>query len=285
MKMNIRTKLIGGFLIVVALLLVVFGVAYNGLNTVASGAEGIKKAAELDDAIMGMHLALLEGMDAESRTLNEGYSEALVKDFQHSIDLFDEKEAVIEELGTAEQQVLLKKLISDHDAFIASVQHTIALVRETGGHQALQRVNNNATPLFKEAAQVVQILVASQSTNNSTTTSAAIDQAGAQRMRIYKMAYLANNYARATGDEGTAIITELEATVSEFDVIQAGLRSSDATLLAQLDSVNSAWSSFKADLQEVLAVSGKQGEAMTNSVEGTDPVITELTGDLEELEE
>lgn len=41
MKLNIRAKLIGGFLVVVAMLLVVFGVSWNGLNSMGAAADHI----------------------------------------------------------------------------------------------------------------------------------------------------------------------------------------------------------------------------------------------------
>ena len=52
MKLNIRTKLIGGFLIVVALLLAVFGVAYNGLSTMGTAADTILDETEHTDHVM-----------------------------------------------------------------------------------------------------------------------------------------------------------------------------------------------------------------------------------------
>jgi CHASE3 domain sensor protein len=41
MKLNLRTKLIGGFLIVVAALLGVFSIAYSGLDTMNANSEAI----------------------------------------------------------------------------------------------------------------------------------------------------------------------------------------------------------------------------------------------------
>ena len=52
MKLNIRTKLIGGFLIVVALLLAVFGVSFNGINTLANSADAILEETEHADHLM-----------------------------------------------------------------------------------------------------------------------------------------------------------------------------------------------------------------------------------------
>ncbi|MEE8472653.1 MAG: hypothetical protein V3S82_05755, partial [Dehalococcoidia bacterium] len=72
MRLSVKAKLIGGFLIVVALLLAVFGISYNGLNTLGKGADNISMSASLDDAAMKMEIALLQGMDVESRVLITG---------------------------------------------------------------------------------------------------------------------------------------------------------------------------------------------------------------------
>lgn len=54
MRLTIKTKLIGGFLVVVAMLLVVFGVAYDGLTSMGNAADDLADSASLDDAVMSM---------------------------------------------------------------------------------------------------------------------------------------------------------------------------------------------------------------------------------------
>ncbi|MEE8470819.1 MAG: HAMP domain-containing protein, partial [Dehalococcoidia bacterium] len=288
MRLSIRVKLIGGFLIVVALLLAVFGIAYNGIASVSRGANDIKQAAALDDAVMSMDISLLNTMDIEAQALIIGYSPELDVQFQEAVAAFDEGEATITELGTTSQLTMLEEMVQDHENFQAAILTTMGLVQETNNQAALLSVNDNVAPLFGEANLVVQTLV------NSNIAGAALDQAGAQRMRAYKMAFLANNYVIATGAEALALATELEATISQFEAVQAGLRNGDASLglagttdaalLARLSSVDSTWASFEGDLQEVLAVGGNQGAAIANALAETDPIITELQGNLVELE-
>ena len=289
MRLSVKAKLIGGFMIVVALLLAVFGISYNGLNTLGKGADNISMSASLDDAAMKMEIALLQGMDVESRVLISGFEDGLLEEFQASVDLFDFGEDVIDELGTDDQRVLLEEMAADHGNFQDAILATIGLVQATNGQAALKSVSAEAAPMFDMTNAVVKALI------GSSASGSAVDAAGAQRMRAYKMAFLANNYARATGDEGAVIGAELEATIGQFAAVQVGLRSGDASLglegtsdagsLAQLDAVDAAWTPFQTNLTEVLAVSGKQGEAMANSTDVVEPIIVELTGNLVELEE
>jgi CHASE3 domain sensor protein len=46
MKLNIQSKLIGSFLIVIALLLAVFGISYWGLNSVADSSKTVYNVSE-----------------------------------------------------------------------------------------------------------------------------------------------------------------------------------------------------------------------------------------------
>ncbi len=126
MRVAIRVKLVGGFLIVLALMLVVFGVGYNGLRQLATGADGIANSAELDDASMKMHLALLEGMDVEARMLVSGDWAGADAEFQASVDLFDQAEDTFTAIGTDQQKVLLKELVADHEDFREAVGATMA---------------------------------------------------------------------------------------------------------------------------------------------------------------
>ncbi|MCH8135400.1 MAG: MCP four helix bundle domain-containing protein, partial [Proteobacteria bacterium] len=222
MRMTIRVKLIGGFLIVVGMLLIVAVVGFNGVNKVADGADGISRSAALDDAAMNMTIALQRGMDAESLALISGYTQEVVDQFNASIEQFDEAEGVIDALGTDQQKILLEELAADHENFQKAVLTSLSLEQATKGQSALLSVNGSVGELFTASADVVGALVASP-----TSTSAQLDQAGAQRMRAYKMAFLANSYALASGDHQTTIADDLVATISGFNAVKAGLRNGD----------------------------------------------------------
>ena len=74
MRLNIQNKLFGGFGIAIVLLIVVSVIAYISLGSLAGASEEIQTAAELDDAVMSMKIALLEGMDVEAQALIFGHA-------------------------------------------------------------------------------------------------------------------------------------------------------------------------------------------------------------------
>jgi methyl-accepting chemotaxis protein len=130
MKLNIRLKMLAGFMAVVVLLVAVSVVSYVNFNSMAESAGGIKQSASLDDAVMKMQIGLLMGMDVESRVLISGYEQGIDREFQDTVDAFDEGEGTIDELGNAQQRTLLEEMVGDHEVFQEAVLGTIGLVRE-----------------------------------------------------------------------------------------------------------------------------------------------------------
>ncbi len=130
MKLSVRMKMLSGFMAVLLLMIIVSVVSFMNFNSLADSAAGIKRSAGLDDAVMKMQIGLLKGMDVESRALISGYESGLDKEFQDTVDLFDEGEEVISDTGTAQQQILLREMMGDHDNFQASILETISLVRD-----------------------------------------------------------------------------------------------------------------------------------------------------------
>lgn len=144
----------------------------------------------------------------------------------------------------------------------------VVLSAGSGAEAALMRVNSSATPMFAQVAQA-RALIGSTGPNG-----AALDQGGAQRMRAFRMAYLANNYNMATGDTRENLKAELMTVMGEFEAVQAGLSAGDASLglqgssipavLADLALVDEAWAVYKEDLNGVLA--GSTDAAMALNV-------------------
>jgi methyl-accepting chemotaxis protein len=121
MKMNIRTKLIGSFLIVVALLLAVFGVSYNGLNNVGGTADTI-----LDEAGHADHV-----MEIKSLTLSEWqwYTDyALTHDegsLEEARSIGDEVGTIVAEMRsqlTAEEAPVVDEFLANHTTFVAEIE-------------------------------------------------------------------------------------------------------------------------------------------------------------------
>ena len=112
--------------------------------------------------------------------------------------------------------------------------------------------------MFKAAANVVNGMSASQ------IPTVNINQAGAQRMRAYKMAFLVDQYVSTTGAEQAQIGQDLVATMGQFDAVQNGLREGGGdfgltettalSILEKISAVDAAWASFKMNID--LAMSG-----------------------------
>jgi methyl-accepting chemotaxis protein len=126
-----------------------------------------------------------------------------------------------------------------------------------GSHLALEEVNAIAGEQFATSAAVVTGLVSNQ------VSLGALDLAGGLRMRAFKLAYLANNYAASRDNtERDAIRAEIAATSGQFNSILSGLRDGDATLgldgtndpgtLAALNTLESNWSQYSVDLSAAL---------------------------------
>ncbi len=159
--------------------------------------------------------------------------------------------------GTSNQGIIaqvdvVNGLWESYEAELQTVLDSSTLARE-----ALLDVNGDVANLFAAAAASVGAHV------NAGAPGAAVDAAGAQRMRAYKLAFLANDYSSATGEMRDSLAAELNTTINQFAAAQAGLRSGDASLglngtqdqqvIAALDVVDQRWNSFRSELQVVLS--------------------------------
>lgn len=86
--------------------------------------------------------------------------------------------------------------------------------------EAVGTVNETVPALFSKSAGVVGKL------NESQISAMNIDQAGAQRMRAFKIGFLANAWVD-TPSERTSLAADLQQTLGDFKAVQAGLRNGD----------------------------------------------------------
>lgn len=117
MKMTIKTKLIGGFLIVVMMLLVVFGVAYNGLNTLGDSTDKIMEEAQHAD-----HVMEIKALVANQWQFYTDYS------LTHNEEALEEAQALGREISaeaedlrllmTAEEEIDLNAFLESHRLFV-----------------------------------------------------------------------------------------------------------------------------------------------------------------------
>lgn len=106
MKLNIQTKLIGGFVVVIALMLVVFGIGWNGLNQLDAAADHIVHEALPEDTAvkdLEFQLALQTELFFEyALTLDQN---VLHEAEEHSNIIFEES-ATLEGLLNGEPELL-----------------------------------------------------------------------------------------------------------------------------------------------------------------------------------
>lgn len=113
----------------------------------------------------------------------------------------------------------------------------------------------------------------------------ALNQSGAQRMRVFKLAAEASTIERSVGAERVEAAADARKTIAQFDAVQAGLRSGDSALgltgtsnagiISQLDTVNALWAGYRDDLETVLASNSVGREALTRLGANADPLFTD----------
>ena len=159
--------------------------------------------------------------------------------------------------GTTSDDVLAQLSVVDESWNAYSEHLTTVLNSDTVAYEAVAVVNDTVPALFSSAANVVGVM------NQSQISSVNLDQAGAQRMRAFKLGFLTNTWVSASPSNRSSIEEDLRATMNDFEAVQAGLRSGDvdrnlsettdpATILL-LDSVDGVYSAFKTNINEVIS--------------------------------
>ncbi len=126
---------------------------------------------------------------------------------------------------------------------------------DTVANEAVDEINATVPALFSKSASVVGLM-------SSTQISAVnVDQAGAQRMRAFKLGFLANAWVNAPA-ERTDLGADLRTTLADFEAVQAGLRSgdesrglsgtTDAGLLGLLTSTDTVFADLSSDANDIL---------------------------------
>lgn len=111
----------------------------------------------------------------------------------------------------------------------------------------------------------------------------AVNQAGAQRMRTYKLAELAGSYYRSDEAERASIGREFDTTLAQFEAVQAGLANGDSDfnlagtnsneIRTQLAVVDAAWESYKEELLTVRSSDTVAQEALGQTNGSADSVF------------
>jgi len=151
MRLNIRTKLLGGFMIVVVLLLAVFGIGYNGLHTVGNAADTILDETDHADHVMEIKALVLnewQWYTDYSLTHEDG---SLEEARAIGAELASEAED-LRQLMTAEEMGDLDQFLSSHDAFVTDIEEMAAVYVSgdwEGGNEQMLVVDESGDSLLE----------------------------------------------------------------------------------------------------------------------------------------
>ncbi|MBT5772832.1 MAG: HAMP domain-containing protein [Dehalococcoidia bacterium] len=221
MRLTIQSKLYGGFGVALAFLLVVSGIAYFSLGSVASGTDSVQRAGRMDDSVMSMIIALADAEIIEGEALLTSDTATQRAAFEETEGAFKGALAVMDEIGIDEARAQLPGLEAAFEEFSSSVNTTFDLIESSG------------------------------------SSGATINIAGRQRMLSQKMTKEALQVAAG----GTAALASLEATASEFDATlddlvngnaERGIPTPQGDVLAQLETVRALWEPFHEEVEIVL---------------------------------
>jgi methyl-accepting chemotaxis protein len=123
--------------------------------------------------------------------------------------------------GTNSEDVLAQLTVVDEAWGTYSDQLAMVLASDTVATEAVGVVNATVPALFSKAADVVGVM------NSSQISATNLDQAGAQRMRAFKLGFLTNAWVNDP-DKQTAISADIRSTMNDFAAVQTGLRDGDA---------------------------------------------------------
>jgi methyl-accepting chemotaxis protein len=178
--------------------------------------------------------------------------------------------------GTNSDAVMAQLTVVDDQWAAYSEQLAVVLGSDTVATEAVGVVNSSVPALFSKAADVVGVM------NTSQISAANMDQAGAQRMRAFKIGFLTNAWADASVADRAALATDLRATLGDFAKIQAGLRDGDSVTglsattnveaLDLLTAVDVAYSDLASNVNTVIDGKDANGSAL-KSVNSLSPAV------------
>ena len=169
--------------------------------------------------------------------------------------------------GTSSDEVLAQLTVVDEQWSAFSDELATVLGSDTVATEAVGVVNSSVPALFSKAADVVGVM------NTSQISAANIDQAGAQRMRAFKIGFLTNAWVD-TPDERESLELDLTETLSQYAAVQEGLRNGDATLslegttngdlLELLTTADAAFSHLEEDVHAIIGGNDADGSALAD---------------------
>jgi len=133
--------------------------------------------------------------------------------------------------------------------------------------------------------------------NRMRSDATAINIAGSQRMRVFKLAFLAHfHYDLTDPVEQAAVANEMQEEIARFDTYLTGLQkgspdlglrpATDATVLAMLERSAKEWQSYRAVLQDYLAAQDRDEafQSLQQISRQAPPLVTHVDAAVQALE-
>ncbi len=160
MRMTVQNKLYGGFGITVLLLLVVSAVGFVGLGSVTDATADVKTSAELDDAVMSMQIALLDGMELEAQALMTSDTTGLRDEFDVTVESFDGAFQTLMEKGNASVRETAESADVGHESFQVAARETLDLIDGSGANTAVLNISGRQRMLSQRMSKEVLLVAA-----------------------------------------------------------------------------------------------------------------------------
>ena len=179
MKLNIKTKLIGGFLIVAALLIGVFGISYVGLNTMGSNTKIVFTQSQED-----FQWARMQGYINREISMTLGYpltgKDSFIQGAQQQGVLADECVKQLDILVPAERRDLYNKIVAEKSSVESMITQYLDTCKTKGNDAGsallpplaaanTQLANDGTEAINASHAATLAVMEASESSQKTST--------------------------------------------------------------------------------------------------------------------
>ena len=191
MRLTIKVKLIGGFLIVVALLLAVFGIAYNGISTMEGAAEemNMRYTDSMELLEMETYMRAQYGWQADL-IIND--SEAAIAGFDGAVEAMDEHKAVgTAAADTAEELAWVEQLNAADAAFDNLFHNEIVPAWRAGDMELVRELDGQSDALLVEMVAVTDKMVDSYVAEAHEAQESAVSAASSATVMTIAMSLIA----------------------------------------------------------------------------------------------
>lgn len=117
MKLNISKKLLGGFLLLISLIIIISIVSFVGLGAIEKNVKSIKFTSDYDDAITQIMVTMFKQQDSIT-DYSLTHSEKMLREFKDLSKIYDKQISKLLSIAPNEKEkTLLEVLANGHDEF------------------------------------------------------------------------------------------------------------------------------------------------------------------------